>query len=64
MLQSGVEMPYSVIRTNIANSLNLIVQIERQLGKRFVSEVLQIQGYDRGTDHYGLHPFSAIGTVA
>jgi pilus assembly protein CpaF len=53
VLQSGVEMPYSAIKTNIADSLNLIVQIERRPGKRFVSEVLEIQGYDPETDRYG-----------
>jgi len=55
VLQSGVEMPYSAIKMNIADSLNLIVQIERLPGKRFVSEVLEIQGYDPGADRYGLH---------
>ena len=56
VLQTGVEMPYSAIKTNIADSLNLIVQIERQSGKRFVSEVLEIRGYDRGADRYDLDP--------
>ncbi len=53
LLQSGVEMPYSAIKRNIADSLNLIVQIDRRPGKRFVSEVLEIQGYDPGADRYG-----------
>src|SRR6266568_7096853 len=53
VLQSGVEMPYRAIKTNIADSLNLIVQIERRPGKRFVSEVLEIQGYDAAADRYG-----------
>jgi pilus assembly protein CpaF len=53
VLQSGVEMPYSAIKTNIADSLNLIVQIERRPGKRFVSEVLEIQSYDPEADRYG-----------
>jgi Flp pilus assembly CpaF family ATPase len=60
-LQSGVEMPYSAIKRNIADSLNLIVQIDRRPGKRFVSEVLEIQGYDPGADRYGFrHPFSSL----
>ena len=37
VLQSGVEMPYRAIKTNIADSLNIIVQIERRPGTRFVS---------------------------
>jgi len=52
VLQSGVEMPYAAIRANIADSLNLIVQIERRPGKRFVSEVLEIQRYDPAADRY------------
>jgi pilus assembly protein CpaF len=45
VLQSGIEMPYRAIKTNIAESLNIIVQIERRPGCRFVSEVLEIQSY-------------------
>jgi pilus assembly protein CpaF len=46
VLQGGVELPYRAIKTNIADSLNIIVQIQRRPGTRFVSEVLEIQGYD------------------
>jgi pilus assembly protein CpaF len=56
VLQSGVEMPYRAIKTNIADSLNIIVQIERRPGERFVSEVLEIRGYDPEIDRYDLHP--------
>jgi pilus assembly protein CpaF len=52
VLQSGIEMPYRAIKTNIADSLNIIVQIERRPGMRFVSQVLEINGYDPDTDHY------------
>jgi pilus assembly protein CpaF len=56
VLQSGVEIPYLAIKSNIADSLNIIVQIERRPGTRFVSEVLEIFGYDQETDCYDLHP--------
>ena len=52
VLQSGIAMPYKAIKTNIADSLNVIVQIERRPGMRFVSEVLEINGYDPDTDHF------------
>jgi len=55
VLQSGVEMPYRAIKTNIADSLNIIVQIERQPGTRFVSEVLEIRGYEPEVDRYDLY---------
>jgi len=45
VLQSGVDMPYRAIKTNIADSLNIIFQIERRPGSRYVSEVLEIRGY-------------------
>src|SRR5882672_5336775 len=54
VLQSGIEMPYRAIKTNIADSLNIIMQIERRPGLRFVSEVLEIKGFDQDTDTYHL----------
>jgi hypothetical protein len=47
-----VEIPYRAIKTNIAESLNLIVQIERRPGVRFVSEMLDICGYNPESDQY------------
>jgi pilus assembly protein CpaF len=52
VLQSGVELPYRGIRTNIADSLNVIVQIERRPGRRYISEVLFINGYDPDVDQF------------
>jgi pilus assembly protein CpaF len=52
VLQSGVEMPYRAVKTNIADSLNIIVQIQRRPGTRFVSEVLEIRGYNPEIEHY------------
>jgi pilus assembly protein CpaF len=50
VLQSGVDIPYKAIRSNIADSLNLVVHLERRPGRRFISEVLLINGYDPDTD--------------
>jgi pilus assembly protein CpaF len=54
VLQSGVEIPYRAIKTNIADSLNIIIQIERRPGQRYVSEVLEIVSYDPELDRYNL----------
>ena len=54
VLQSGVELPYRAIKSNIADSLNLLVHVERRPGLRFVSEVLEIAGYNTDADHYDL----------
>jgi pilus assembly protein CpaF len=60
VLQSGVELPYRAIKTNIGDSLNVVIQIERRPGRRFVSEVLEINSYDPDAD---LFDFSEIYVV-
>jgi pilus assembly protein CpaF len=50
VLQSGVDLPYSAIKSNIAESLNVIIQVERRPGFRYVSEVFGINGYDADRD--------------
>jgi pilus assembly protein CpaF len=50
VVRSGVDLSYRAIRTNIADSLNVIVQLERGLGCRYVSEVFQINSYDPDID--------------
>jgi len=50
VLQSGIELPYRSIKTNIADSLNVVVHIERRPGRRFISEVLEINSYDPDSD--------------
>lgn len=52
VLQSGIDLPYRAIKTNIADSLNIIVQIERRPGIRFVSGVLEIRGFDIESETY------------
>jgi pilus assembly protein CpaF len=56
VLQSGIELPYRAIKSNIADSLNSVVQLERRPGQRFVSEVLEINGYDPESDRYEFNP--------
>ena len=50
VLQSGVDLPYRAVKINIADSLNVVVYIERRPGRRYVSEILEINGYDPDTD--------------
>lgn len=52
VLQSNVELPYQAIKSNIADSLNLLVHIERRLGQRIVSEMTELRSYSPGTDQY------------
>ena len=50
VLQSGIELPYRSVKSNIGDSLNVVVQIERRPGRRFISEVLEIKSYDPDAD--------------
>ena len=50
VLQSGVELPYRAIKTNICDSLNVVIHVERRPGRRFISEVLEINGYRPDAD--------------
>jgi pilus assembly protein CpaF len=50
VLQSGVELPYRAIKNNIADSLHVVIQIERRPGRRYISEVLEINSYDPDAD--------------
>jgi pilus assembly protein CpaF len=50
VLQSGVELPYRAIKTNIGDAVNVVIHIERRPGRRFISEVLEVTGYNPGPD--------------
>jgi len=52
VLQSDVDLPYRAIKTNVGDSVNVVVHLERRPGRRFVSEVVEIHGYDPDTDEY------------
>jgi pilus assembly protein CpaF len=50
VLQSGVELPYRAIKSNIGDSLHVVIQIERRPGRRYISEVLELNNYDPDAD--------------
>jgi len=52
VLQSGIELPYRAIKSHIADSIQVLIHIERRHGKRLVSQVLAIRGYSVDTDRY------------
>src|SRR6267142_2418603 len=52
VLQSGIDLPYRAIKSNIGDSVNVVVQLERRPGRRFVSEVVEINRYDPDLDEY------------
>jgi pilus assembly protein CpaF len=56
VLQSGIELPYRAIKNNIGDSVDVVIQIERRPGLRFISEVLEIHHYDADKDSFELTP--------
>lgn len=52
VLQSGIDLPYRAVKTNVGDSVNVVVHLERRPGRRFVSEVVEIHGYDPDRDEY------------
>lgn len=58
VLQSGIDLPYRAIKSNIADSLNILIQLRCQPGNRFVSELIEIHGYNSEADRYDLAPVS------
>ena len=54
VLQSNIELPYKAIKSNIADSINLLLHLERREGRRQVTELVEVQGYDVEADQYEL----------
>jgi pilus assembly protein CpaF len=48
--QSDVQIPYRAVMANIGDSLDVVVHLERRPGRRFISEVLEINRYDSEGD--------------
>ncbi len=54
VLQSGIELPYKAIKASIADSIHLLVHIERGQARRYINEILAIQSYSPTDDTYHL----------
>jgi pilus assembly protein CpaF len=50
VLQSGIDLPYRSIKASIGDSINVVIHVERRPGRRFISEVLEINSYDPTAD--------------
>jgi pilus assembly protein CpaF len=54
VLQSGVDLPYRALRSNLAEAIHLLVHIERRQGQRRITQVFRLRGYDGTLDRYDL----------
>jgi pilus assembly protein CpaF len=52
VLQSGIELPYRAIRSNIGDAVQFLLHIERRSGCRYVAQLLRLIRYDTGQDKY------------
>jgi pilus assembly protein CpaF len=52
VLQSGIELPYRAIRSNIAEALQIIVHLDRINGRRIVTNVIEVRHYEPETDRF------------
>jgi pilus assembly protein CpaF len=52
VLQSGVDLPYRAVKVNVGDSVNVVIHLERRPGRRFISEVIEVHGYDPDRDDY------------
>ncbi len=59
VLQSGVDLPYTAIRRLIAESVDLVIHLERRRGVREVVEVVRVEGYRQDDDAFALVPLDA-----
>ena len=56
VLQSGIELPYRAIRSNIGDAVQLLLHIERRSGRRYVAQLLRLIRYDASQDQYDFEP--------
>jgi hypothetical protein len=46
----GSHVCFCAIKTSIGDSLNVVIHVERRPGRRFISEVLEINSYNPDAD--------------
>src|SRR5437588_3600282 len=56
VLQSGIELPHRAIMANIGNSVDLLIHIARIRGRRSITELLAVQGFDSTSEECRLCP--------
>jgi pilus assembly protein CpaF len=54
ILQSGVALPYVAACSQIGDAIDAVVQIERRDGRRLLTELVAIDGFDHGRDEFAL----------
>jgi pilus assembly protein CpaF len=60
-LQSGIALPYAAACSQIGDAIDVVVQIERCQGRRLVTEVVAVEGFDYGRDAFAFRKVYRCG---
>lgn len=52
ILQAGLDIPHRALQTQIADSIQVIVHLERAAGRRRISEIVELADYDQDADRH------------
>jgi pilus assembly protein CpaF len=58
VLQSGIDLPHRAIAANIANSVDLLIHLDRAHGCRKISEILELRGFDTIHEEFSFTPIN------
>ncbi|MGH9418021.1 MAG: CpaF family protein [Terriglobales bacterium] len=56
ILQAGLDIPHRALQTQIADSIQVIVHLERAAGRRRVAEIVELAGFDAESDRHQFNP--------
>ena len=55
VLQSALDIPHPVLQGQIADSIQVVVHLDRTAGKRRVAEMIELTGYEPETDRHQMN---------
>jgi pilus assembly protein CpaF len=51
-IKAGIDLPYRAIQAEIGDLMDLVVHVERRHGKRYVTEVIEVENFDPDTQQF------------
>lgn len=55
VLQSALDIPHPVLQGQIADSIQVVIHLERSAGRRRVAEIIELTGYEPETDRHQMN---------
>lgn len=59
VLQSGIDMPFSAVRRAISDAIDVVLHVDRQRGRRIVTEALRVLRFDDSRDAFTTVPLGS-----